>query len=172
MAAYMRQCLTDPEGGYYTSSSSQFGRQGDFVTSPDISQVFGELVGVWIVAEWMAQGSPNGVELLEVGPGKGTLMSDILRTIQNFKSLTGRLERIYLVEASPKLRETQRELLCGSAAMRKHDIGWAAKSRYGPEIIWCEDIRFVPRGKACVPWLGNVLTPLSRSVQGAFHHRA
>jgi NADH dehydrogenase [ubiquinone] 1 alpha subcomplex assembly factor 7 len=79
----MRQCLTSPAGGYYTSSRDghdQFGRKGDFITSPEVSQIFGELLGVWIVAEWMAQGRKDkGVELIEVGPGRGTLMDDILR---------------------------------------------------------------------------------------------
>lgn len=79
----MRQCLTSPEGGYYTSkrnSGDQFGQKGDFITSPEISQVFGELVGVWLVAEWIAQGRPEkDVTLIEVGPGRGTLMDDILR---------------------------------------------------------------------------------------------
>jgi len=79
----MRQCLTSPAGGYYTSQADghdQFGQKGDFVTSPEISQIFGELLGIWIVAEWMSQGrKSNGVELVEVGPGRGTLMDDVLR---------------------------------------------------------------------------------------------
>ena len=76
----MRQVLTSPEGGYYTSRGEVLGKGGDFITSPEISQVFGELVGIWTVAEWVAQGrSRSGVQLLEVGPGKGTLMDDMLR---------------------------------------------------------------------------------------------
>ncbi len=79
----MRQCLTSLDGGYYTSppeGRDQFGRKGDFITSPEISQSFGELVGLWIVAEWMSQGKKStGVNIIEAGPGRGTLMNDVLR---------------------------------------------------------------------------------------------
>lgn len=79
----MRQCLTSPDGGYYTTQThghDQFGKHGDFITSPEISQMFGELLGIWTVTEWMAQGKKSrGVELIEVGPGRGTLMDDMLR---------------------------------------------------------------------------------------------
>lgn len=87
----MRQALTSPEGGYYTTQEggAVFGKHGDFVTSPEISQVFGELIGIWTIAEWMAQGrTRSGVQLMEVGPGKGTLMDDMLRVSGHAPSST------------------------------------------------------------------------------------
>jgi SAM-dependent MidA family methyltransferase len=80
----MRQCLTSPGDGYYNRKNDErtdpFGVSGDFVTAPEISQVFGELVGLWILTEWLAQGQRrNGVHLVELGPGRGTLMADLLR---------------------------------------------------------------------------------------------
>jgi len=88
VASYMRQCLTATPGGYYTSHAEgrdQFGKKGDFITSPEISQVFGELVGLWIVAEWITQGKKSsGVNIIELGPGRGTLMDDMLRVRNSF----------------------------------------------------------------------------------------
>ncbi|MCJ1393784.1 hypothetical protein MMC18_006660 [Xylographa bjoerkii] len=158
IAAYMRQCLTSPDGGYYTTQSrdrDQFGQKGDFITSPEISQIFVELLGIWLVAEWMAQGrKSSGVEIVEVGPGRGTLMDDMLRTIRNFKPLAASIEAVYLVEASSSLRNKQKQLLCGDEPMEEIDIGFRSRSKYSNlPVIWCEDIRFVPNDPTKTPFI-------------------
>ncbi|GFF72815.1 conserved hypothetical protein [Aspergillus udagawae] len=159
IAAFMRQVLTSPEGGYYTTrpegGGEVFGKKGDFVTSPEISQVFGELVGIWTITEWMAQGRKrSGVQLIEVGPGKGTLMDDMLRTFRNFKSFASSLEAIYLVEASPTLREVQKQRLCGDAAMEETDIGHKSISKYfNVPVVWVEDIRLLPHEEDKTPFI-------------------
>src|SRR5690606_25170569 len=78
VADYMTACLSDLEGGYYMIREP-FGRKGDFITAPEVSQMFGELLGVWVVSTWQALGSPLPCTIAEIGPGRGTLMSDLLR---------------------------------------------------------------------------------------------
>jgi len=156
----MRQCLTSPDGGYYTTTRpthDQFGRRGDFITSPEISQVFGELVGVWFLTEWMGQGRPSsGVQFMEVGPGRGTMMSDILRTASQFRSFSQAVEAVWLVEAGEGLRRQQCDLLCGEGVEMKEVEGqgqilsyWEAKSKHGNgiPIRWVEDVALLPTNK-------------------------
>ncbi|KAF3484210.1 DUF185 domain-containing protein [Arthroderma uncinatum] len=155
----MRQCLTSDEGGYYTSrgvpGSDVFGREGDFVTSPEISQMFGELLGIWTVTEWMSQGRrSSGVQLMEVGPGKGTLMADVLRSIRNFKGFASSIEGIYLIEASPTLRDIQKQTLCGNAPMEECEIGHKSISTHlGVPVYWAEHIRLLPETKDKAPFI-------------------
>ncbi|KAF2725090.1 DUF185-domain-containing protein [Polychaeton citri CBS 116435] len=164
VASFMRQCLTSDLGGYYSSTltsetpiDDQFGTKGDFITSPEISQVFGELVGIWFVAEWISQGrKSNNVYLMEVGPGRGTLMDDILRTIRNFRPMLDSLEAVYLVESDSKLRAKQCELLCGQGIEPvKNELGWEGKCKHAGnlKIVWVEDVRLIPRDGSKMPFI-------------------
>ena len=106
LSRYMSLCLTHPEHGYYMSRDP-FGVAGDFTTSPEISQMFGELIGLWAAAVWQSMGAPEKINLVELGPGRGTLLADALRAakvVPAFEQAIG----IHLVEASPVLRELQR----------------------------------------------------------------
>ena len=107
LADYMRIALTDPDHGYYTNAEA-VGARGDFVTAPEISQMFGELIGVWIVDTWQRMGAPEDVRLVELGPGHGTLMADALRAV---RGVSGMPVDPYLVEVSPVLRARQQALL-------------------------------------------------------------
>lgn len=110
---YMALCLGHPVHGYYMARET-FGEEGDFITAPEISQVFGELIGIWCVAAWQAMGAPALFNLIELGPGRGGLMSDILRAA---KAVPGFLAaaKIHLVEMSPRLRRIQHETIAGEA---------------------------------------------------------
>lgn len=110
VADYMAACLGDREAGYYTTREP-FGREGDFITAPEVSQMFGELVGIWCVSEWDALGRPDAFVLCEIGPGRGTLMSDMLRTIGRLVPPMLGSARIAMVETSPRLVERQKEKL-------------------------------------------------------------
>ena len=105
IAEYMAEALGHPAHGYY-ASRDPFGAAGDFVTAPEISQMFGELVGLWCAEVWHAAGRPAPVALVELGPGRGTLMADALRAA---RVLPGFIEtlRLYLVETSRMLRQSQ-----------------------------------------------------------------
>lgn len=114
LAEYMADCLTSPHGGYYMNKDV-FGAKGDFTTSPEISQLFGEMVGIWALSTWMSLGSPKRLRLVEMGPGRGTLMADLLRGVSAFPQFTSSIE-VHLVEVSPMLRKMQyAKLKCSSS---------------------------------------------------------
>ncbi|CAM1502825.1 Fc.00g076010.m01.CDS01 [Cosmosporella sp. VM-42] len=160
LASYMRMCLTGDVGGYYTGAiggeRDQFGTKGDFVTSPEISQIFGELVGIWFIAEWISQGRPKeGVQLIEVGPGRGTLMDDMLRTIQRFPDMANSIDAVYMVEASRELRQTQKKLLCGpDAPSSEGKVGSHSPSKYnGRPVVWTDSIKSIPIESNKMPFI-------------------
>ena len=103
---YMGLCLGHPEHGYYMARDP-FGAKGDFVTAPEVSQVFGELIGVWCIAAWTAIGQPSAFNLVELGPGRGTLMNDILRTAKRAVPSFAGAASVNLIEMSPILRGLQ-----------------------------------------------------------------
>jgi len=105
VSEYMALCLFDPGHGYYTTRDP-FGARGDFITAPEISQMFGELIGLWAVAVWKQMGAPENVRLIELGPGRGTMMKDLLRAVQIVPEFRSAVVA-HLVEVSPILQAQQ-----------------------------------------------------------------
>ena len=118
VADYMNVCLLHPDHGYYTTRDP-LGVAGDFITAPEISQVFGELIGLSLAQAWIDRGSPAPFALIELGPGRGTLMADALRATKGVPGFHAALE-LHLVEASGVLRGQQATLLADYAP-RWHD---------------------------------------------------
>ncbi|WP_343312440.1 class I SAM-dependent methyltransferase [Brucella sp. BE17] len=119
VADYMATCLGDPEAGYYITRDP-FGREGDFITAPEVSQMFGELIGIWAIGIWDALGRPTNAVICEIGPGRGTLMNDMLRTMAKLAPQLVASASIAMVETSPRLADLQKQKLSQSSA----SIGW------------------------------------------------
>ncbi|KAK0500165.1 S-adenosyl-L-methionine-dependent methyltransferase [Armillaria luteobubalina] len=147
--SYMNLCLSHPIDGYYMNpANAVFGKRGDFITSPEISQVFGEvraapnmkLVAIWLLSQWQNAGSPPSIRLVELGPGRGTLMADILRVVQQFAKSA--LKRVHLVETSLSMRALQNDSL----------LPFSQKSGWDPRLEWIDRrnrilVRMLERGK-------------------------
>lgn len=125
IADYMQLCLQHEQYGYYRRCDP-FGTKGDFITAPEISQIFGELVGAWLAVQWQAS-QCAGAALVELGPGRGTLMADILRATKRVPGFHDAIS-IHLVETSPLLRKQQWKTLAG-----KHD-----------RVHWHDDLSSLP----------------------------
>ena len=135
---YMALCLGHPTLGYYMTRDP-FGAEGDFITAPEISQMFGELIGLWAAQVFIDMGSPAGTGLIEIGPGRGTLMADALRAIR--KAVPGMfgVVDVRMVETSPVLRARQEASLShADVAARWHpDI---ASALHGPVIVIANEL--------------------------------
>jgi SAM-dependent MidA family methyltransferase len=118
VADYFALCLNDHEHGYYRTREP-FGTQGDFTTAPEISQLFGELIGIFMIVAWQAHGKPDGVQLVEIGPGRGTLMADAQRVITGLSPDMAAVTTGNLVETSSRLQNIQRETLAGCALVNR-----------------------------------------------------
>jgi len=126
---YMALCLGHPEYGYYMARDA-FGEEGDFITAPEISQAFGELIGIWCAAAWQAMGAPVSFNLVELGPGRGILMSDLLRAAKVMPGFSA-AANLHLVETSPRLREIQKRRI--GAGAKWHDT--LATVAEGPMVL-------------------------------------
>lgn len=152
VAAYMAMALHDAADGYY-ATHDPIGAAGDFVTAPEISQIFGELIGLWCADVWQQMGRPDPVLLVELGPGRGVLMSDLLRAARAVPEFR-RAARLYLVEASPLLRSEQERRL-GAA-----------------RPVWVQGIEELPDGAMLL--IANEFLdalPIRQFVRGAAHWR-
>lgn len=125
LADYMATCLMHPEFGYYTTRDP-FGTAGDFITAPEISQMFGELLGLCLAQVWLDQGRPARFLLAELGPGRGTLMADVLRATRGVPGF-GDAAEVHLVEGSDALRAVQRRVIAG-------------------DVIWHDRVESLPDG--------------------------
>eukprot|EP00890_Picochlorum_soloecismus_P002644 jgi/Picsp_1/3380/NSC_06218-R1_-like protein len=140
VAEYMSEVLTHPTAGYYTTRNV-LGKAGDFVTSPEISQMFGEMIGIWCVAMWHQLRCPTRLRLVECGPGRGTLLMDLLRGSSAFRGFTESLV-IDLIEVSPLLRQKQWESLgCDGQWSEGMSQGLTAG---GVPVQWHTDLGQVP----------------------------
>ena len=153
---YMALCLGDPAHGYYMTRDP-LGARGDFITAPEISQMFGELIGLWMAATWTLMGSPENVRVIELGPGRGTLMSDALRAVQVMPPFRAAMV-LHLVEISPPLRARQEQTLQAA----------------GVPVSWHATLEEVPPGPAIV--IANEFfdaLPINQAVKmaGAWHER-
>ncbi|MEM8616946.1 MAG: SAM-dependent methyltransferase [Pseudomonadota bacterium] len=121
VATFMQLCLHDPKQGYYTTRP---GLGQDFITAPEISQIFGELLGLWAAHEWQIMGRPARLTLCEIGPGRGTLMGDALRAARTVAGFEAALD-LHFIEASPKLRDN-------------------LKAQFGEHVTFCQDLPQLP----------------------------
>ncbi|KQR69106.1 TetR family transcriptional regulator [Rhizobium sp. Leaf384] len=116
---YFALCLADPEHGYYRTREP-FGQGGDFITAPEISQLFGELIGMFLFEAWRRHGQPDAVVIAEIGPGRGTMMADILRVLSRLSPDLYEKAKVHLVETSERLQKVQSQTLVA----HKFKIAW------------------------------------------------
>lgn len=135
VAEYMTLCLLDPVDGYYPTRDP-LGSDGDFITAPEISQMFGELLGLWAVQTWQDMGSPQAVHLVELGPGRGIMMSDMLRAAQLDPAFINAVS-VTLIEASAALEAVQAKTLADCPV----------------SVNWIKDLADLPEGPAII--IGN-----------------
>jgi NADH dehydrogenase [ubiquinone] 1 alpha subcomplex assembly factor 7 len=132
IADYMRLCLTHPQYGYYMNRDP-LGAGGDFITAPEISQMFGELIGLWLATVWQQLGAPNNIRLVELGPGRGTMLLDAMRAAKAVPGFQAAVV-LHLIEISPALQRVQERRL----------------TPLGLPVLWHTTLEEVPAGPCLV----------------------
>ncbi len=132
IAQYMRLCLTHPQYGYYINRDP-FGAGGDFITAPEISQMFGEIVGLWLASVWQQLGAPENIRLIELGPGRGTMLIDAVRAAKAVPGFQAAIV-LHLVEISPALQKVQERRL----------------ESLGLPVLWHSALEEVPAGPCLI----------------------
>lgn len=156
VAAYMADCLLHPEHGYYRSQEA-IGLHGDFTTAPEVSQMFGELLGLWAADRWQAIGAPAKCYLVELGPGRGTLMRDALRAARALPAFRKAISPV-LVEASARMKALQVAALEGEGA------------------VWLDQVAAIPKDAPLILLANEFLDALpvrqfQRGNDNAWHER-
>ncbi|KAG0706729.1 S-adenosyl-L-methionine-dependent methyltransferase [Suillus ampliporus] len=124
-SSFMQLSLGHPTYGYYMKPEhAVFGTQGDFITSPEISQMFGELVALWMIKHWMDTNVKVPFRVVELGPGRGTLMDDMLRVLKQLPATPGKLKSVHLVESSASMRALQEGKLRKASQEGNFEIMW------------------------------------------------
>ncbi|EJW75432.1 hypothetical protein WUBG_13659 [Wuchereria bancrofti] len=144
VAEYMRLTASSPIGGYYSRHGSKiFGEKGDFITAPELTQMFGELIGIWCYYELINTGHNEEWQLVENGPGTGQLMSDIARTLRRLKVTKG---SIHLVETSDALLDQQESLLCEHPSQFVDEKSYVRcnVTKDGFPIYWYRNVDDIP----------------------------
>jgi NADH dehydrogenase [ubiquinone] 1 alpha subcomplex assembly factor 7 len=132
VSEYMALCLADPAHGYYTTRDP-FGARGDFITAPEVSQMFGEMIGLWMAAVWKQMGAPENLRIVELGPGRGTMMKDALRAAKVMPAFCDAVV-LHLVEISPALQKQQEQTLESASV----------------PMFWHSSLDDVPKGPAII----------------------
>ncbi|KAJ6814703.1 protein arginine methyltransferase NDUFAF7, mitochondrial [Iris pallida] len=150
VAEYMEEVLTNPQSGFYINRDV-FGTEGDFITSPEVSQMFGELVGVWTMCLWEQMGKPEKVNLVELGPGRGTLMADLLRSSSKFANFIKSLD-VHMVECSPTLQKIQHNTLkcVDEVVSEEESTSRSTRTLSGVPIHWHSTLEEVPLGSPTI----------------------
>jgi len=151
--SFMREVLLYPHLGYY-HQANVFGQHGDFITSPDISQMFGEMIALWFMTQWEAAQCPSSTRIVELGPGKGTLLEDMLRTWKQFPSFWKTLRQLHLLEAGEELRKVQRAKFC-DAAETTTDTRLRLRDAPETEVQWLERWDDVTKSESWTMYLAH-----------------